>query len=131
MWSDPIADFLTRIRNAVRVRRRDVSVPSSGIKIAIAKVLQDEGYIRGYDVIEDPKQDKLRVQLKYGPRGEQILRSIRRESKTGCRLYRKVDELPKVLDGLGICIVSTNLGVVSDRICRERNVGGELLCTVY
>lgn len=131
MWSDPIADMLTRIRNAARVRRKQVSIPSSKIKVGIAQVLKDEGYINGFDVIEDGKQGILRVDLKYGPRGEVVMRSIKRESKGGCRVYKKVDTLPRVLDGLGIAIVSTPNGVLSDRACREQNVGGELLCTVY
>lgn len=131
MWSDPVADMLTRIRNAVSVRRKQVKIPASKLKVGIAKVLRDEGYINGYDLIEDKKQGVLRVDLKYGPRGEDIIHHIKRESHTGCRVYRKVEELPKVLDGLGICIVSTSKGVLSDRGCREQNVSGELLCTVY
>lgn len=131
MWSDPIADMLTRIRNAVRVRRRQVTIPSSKLKEGIARVLREEGYIDGYDVVADDKQGILRIQLKYGPRGEMVLRQLNRESHSGCRVYRKVDQLPRVLDGLGIAIVSTPRGVLSDRSCREQNVGGELLCTVY
>ncbi len=131
MWSDPIADMLTRIRNAVRVRRRQVTIPSSKLKEGIARVLREEGYVDGYDVIADDKQGILRIQLKYGPRGEMVLRQLNRESHSGCRVYRKVDQLPRVLDGLGIAIVSTPRGVLSDRSCREQNVGGELLCTVY
>lgn len=131
MWSDPVADMLTRIRNAVAVRRKQVKIPSSKLKVGIAKVLLDEGYINGYDVVEDKKQGMLRVDLKYGPRGEEIIHHIKRESHSGCRVYRKVDELPKVLDGLGICIVSTSKGVLSDRGCRDHKVSGELLCTVY
>lgn len=131
MWSDPIADMLTRVRNAARVRRPEVLIPSSKIKIGIARVLKEEGYINGFDVIEDTHQGKLRVQLKYGDRGEDVIHQLTRESKTGCRVYRKVKDLPKVLDGLGIAIVSTSQGVLSDRTCRERGVGGELLCTVY
>lgn len=131
MWSDPIADMLTRIRNAVRVRRPQVSIPSSKIKEGIAQVLKDEGYIKGYDVVANNKQGILRVDLKYGPRGEDVLNRIDRVSHCGCRVYRKVSELPRVLDGLGIAIVSTPKGVLSDRVCRELNVGGELLCTVY
>ena len=123
--------MLTRIRNAVAVRRRQVAIPSSKLKVGIAKVLQDEGYINGYDLVEDKKQGLLRIDLKYGPRGEDIIHHIKRESHSGCRVYRKVDELPRVLDGLGICIVSTSKGVLSDRGCREQNVSGELLCTVY
>lgn len=131
MWSDPVADMLTRIRNAVAVRRKQVKIPSSKLKVGIASVLRDEGYISGFDIIEDGKQGVLRVDLKYGPRGEDIIHSIKRESHSGCREYRKVAELPKVLDGLGICVVSTSKGVLSDRGCREHNVSGELLCTVY
>ncbi len=131
MWSDPIADMLTRIRNATTVRRRQVSMPSSKLKVGIAKVLLEEGYIVGYDVIDDKKQGVLRIDLKYGPRGEEIIHWIKRESHSGCRVYRKVENLPRVLDGLGVAIVSTSRGVMSDRVCREQNVSGELLCTVY
>jgi small subunit ribosomal protein S8 len=130
MWSDPIADMLTRIRNAVRVRRKQVSIPSSKLKVGIARVLLEEGYINGFDVVADTKQGVLRIDLKYGPRGEDIIHRIRRESKAGCRVYKKVGELPSVLDGLGISIVSTSKGVLSDRACREMNVSGEWLCTV-
>lgn len=131
MWSDPIADMLTRIRNAVRVRRKQVNIPSSKMKVGIARVLLEEGYISGYDVVEDTKQGILRIDLKYGPRGEEIIHRLRRESKAGCRVYRKVGNLPRVLDGLGISIVSTPKGVLSDRGCREMNVSGELICTVH
>ena len=130
MWSDPIADMLTRIRNAVRVRRKQVTIPSSRVKVGIAQVLRDEGYIDGFSVIEDTRQGILRIDLKYGPRGEDVIRDIQRLSKPGCRVYRGVADLPHVMDGLGIAIVSTNKGVLSDRRCREKSVGGELLCTV-
>jgi len=122
--------MLTRIRNAVRVRRKQVSIPSSKLKVGIARVLLEEGYINGFDVVADTKQGVLRIDLKYGPRGEDIIHRIRRESKAGCRVYKKVGELPRVLDGLGISIVSTPKGVLSDRACREMNVSGEWLCTV-
>ena len=118
MWSDPIADMLTRIRNAVRVRRKQVSIPSSKLKLGVAKVLRDEGYVTGYDVVPDTKQGVLRIELKYGPRGEMVLRNLDRVSKSGCRVYRGVDEIPRVLDGLGIAVVSTSKGVLSDRQCR-------------
>ncbi|RJP40917.1 MAG: 30S ribosomal protein S8 [Phycisphaerales bacterium] len=131
MWSDPIADMLTRIRNASRVRRKEVSVPCSKVKRGIARILQEEGYIKGFDVIDDGKAGILRLQLRYGDRGEDVIHDIRRVSKSGCRVYRGVSELPKVLDGLGIAIVSTSRGVLSDRRCREENVSGEVLCTVY
>ncbi len=131
MWSDPIADMLTRIRNAARVRRPQVSIPSSKLKVGIARVLQEEGYIQGFDVIDDTRQGILRIDLKYGPRGEDLIRSMQRASRPGRRLYRGVDEIPSVLDGLGIAILSTSHGVLSDRQCRAKRVGGELLCTVY
>jgi len=130
MWSDPIADMLTRIRNAAAVRRRQVKIPASKIKIGIAKVLKDEGFILGYDVVEDTKQNILRVDLKYGPRGENVIHGLKRVSRGGCRVYSGVKELPRVMDGLGISIVSTPKGVLSDRMCREQRVGGEVLCTV-
>lgn len=131
MWSDPVADMLTRIRNGIRVRKPKVTVPSSKVKVGIAEVLKDEGYILGFDVVEDHKQGVLRIDLKYGPEGQDLIHEIRRVSKPGCRRYAKVEELPQVLDGLGIAIVSTSAGVLSDRLCREKRVGGELLCTVY
>lgn len=131
MWSDPIADMLTRIRNAARVSKLRVNIPSSKLKVGIAQVLKDEGYVTSVDVIGDAKQGILRMDLKYGPNGEQVIHSIRRESKPGRRVYAGVGALPNVMDGLGIAILSTSLGVLSDRACREKNVGGELLCTVY
>lgn len=131
MWSDPIADMLTRIRNAARVRRKHVNIPSSKIKKGIAMVLKEEGYIRDFAVVEDAKQGLLRVELKYGDRGEDVLHTLKRVSRPGRRVYRGSDALPSVLDGLGISIVSTSQGVLSGRRCRERNVGGEVLCTVY
>ena len=131
MWSDPIADMLTRIRNAVGVRHKQATIPSSKLKVGIAQVLKDEGYIEGFDVIEDTKQGLLRIDLKYGPRGEDVMHHIERGSRVSRRVYRKVGDLPRVLDGLGIAIVSTSKGVLSDRKCRELNTGGELLCTVY
>lgn len=130
MWSDPVADMLTRIRNAVRVGRKQVQIPSSGLKVGIAKSLQEEGYILGSDVIDDGKQGILRIDLKYGPRGEDVIHDIQRVSRGGRRVYRKSADLPRVMDGLGIAIVSTNRGVLSDRQCREQNLGGEVLCTV-
>ena len=130
VWSDPIADMLTRVRNAVRVRREQVQIPSSKIKVGIAKVLKDEGFIKGYDVIENTHQGVLRVDLKYGPRGEDVIHSLKRISKGSQRVYRGVEDLPRVMDGLGVAIVSTPKGVLSDRTCREERVGGEVLCTV-
>ena len=127
---DPIADMLTRIRNANRVGRRFVQIPKSKICTGIAQVLKDEGYIEDFDVIEDAKQGNIRVKLKYSMTGEKIIHVIDRASKPGCRVYSGVETLPKVLNGMGISIVSTSKGVMSDRKARENNVGGELLCTV-
>ena len=128
--SDPIADMLTRIRNAVRNGTDRVDCRNSKICQGIARVLQEEGYITGFSVIDDGQQGVLRVELKYGPRGEQLIQLIRRESKPGRRLYKKVRDLPRPLEGLGIGIVSTPQGVLSDRQARQQHVGGELLCTV-
>lgn len=128
--SDPIADMLTRIRNAVRNRAKSVDCLNSKVCRGIADVLVSEGYVGGYEVVEDGRQGLIRVSLKYGPRGEQIINRVRRESKPGRRLYARVDELPRPLQGMGIAIVSTSAGVLSDRVCREKRVSGELLCTV-
>ena len=130
MWSDPIADMLNRIRNGVRSRAREVKIPASRLKANIAEVLKQEGYIAGYDRIDDGRQGSLRIFLKYGPQGDLVITQIRRYSKTGARLYRPADKLPRVLNGLGIAVVSTNQGVLSDRQCRERRIGGEVICTV-
>ncbi|HOK96121.1 MAG TPA: 30S ribosomal protein S8 [Anaerohalosphaeraceae bacterium] len=128
--SDPIADMLTRIRNAARVRRQQVYVKANKVCQGVAQVLKDEGYITDFDRIEDAHQGLLRIQLKYTPEGDPVITSITRVSKPGCRVYRGKDELPRVMGGLGIAIVSTNLGLMSDRKCRQHNVGGELICTV-
>jgi len=127
---DPIADMLTRIRNSNRVGRRMVLIPRSKICSGIAQVLKDEGYIADYDVVEDGRQGQLRVTLKYSNTGEKVIHTIDRQSKPGRRLYKKVGEMPSVLNGMGISVVSTSRGVMSDRRAREQNVGGELLCTV-
>jgi len=127
---DPIADMLTRIRNANRVGRRMVMVPKSKICAGIAQVLKDEGYIDQYDVIEDTAQGQLRIKLKYASNGDKVIHELDRNSKPGRRVYRKVGDLPNVLNGMGICVVSTSKGVMSDRRAREANVGGELLCIV-
>jgi small subunit ribosomal protein S8 len=130
MWSDPIADLLTRIRNAVRMHQREVKIPSSKLKVGVVRVLKQEGYVADFDQIDDGLQGILRVQLKYGPLGEPVITSLRRTSKPGGRVYRGVDELPKVLNGLGISIVSTSHGVMSDRECKERKIDEKLICTV-
>ena len=127
---DPIADMLTRIRNANRVGRRLVMIPKSKICTGIAQVLKDEGYIDEFDDIPDEQQGQIRIRLKYSTTGEKVIHMLDRASKPGCRVYRGVKELPKVLNGMGIAVVSTSKGVMSDRKAREANVGGELLCTV-
>jgi len=128
--SDPIADMLTRIRNAVRVNKEQVNVKASKICEGIAVVLKKEGYISDYDRIDDGNQGILRVMLKYDQEGRSIIREITRTSKPGCRIYCSVEKLPRVLAGMGIAIVSTSEGVMSDINCRQNNVGGEILCTV-
>ncbi len=129
--SDPIADMLTRIRNGAMANAKHVHIKNSKVCRNIAKVLKEEGYVEDFDVIDDAKQGLLRVTLKYGPNGERVIQSLRRESKPGCRVYRGVKDLPKVLEGLGVAIVSTSQGVMSDRKARQQNIGGELICTVY
>lgn len=128
--SDPIADMLTRIRNASAIGRPQVKVKATKICQGIVDVLKEEGYILGYDRIEDPRQDVLRVFLKYTPEGSPVIQDLERASKPGRRMYRGAADLPRVLNGMGIAIVSTSKGVMSDRVCRRENVGGELLCTV-
>jgi small subunit ribosomal protein S8 len=131
MMTDPIADMLTRIRNAVSVGKLDVVMPSSGTKLALAEVLKREGYIEGFEIIEKPAQNDIRVDLKYGPAGERVITNIERVSKPGRRIYKGVSDLKPVLRGLGIAVVSTSKGVLSDREAREARVGGEVLCRVW
>jgi small subunit ribosomal protein S8 len=128
--SDPIADMLTRIRNAMRVNKEQVNVKASKICEGIAVVLKKEGYISDFDRIDDGNQGILRIILKYDQEGRSIIREITRTSKPGCRIYCSVEKLPRVLAGMGIAIVSTSEGVMSDINCRQNNVGGEILCTV-
>ncbi|KPL24920.1 MAG: 30S ribosomal protein S8 [Phycisphaerae bacterium SM1_79] len=128
--SDPIADMLTRIRNATRINKGQVNVKASNICEGIAAVLKKEGYIEDFDRIDDGKQGILRIMLKYDQDGRSIINEITRTSKPGRRVYSSVDKLPRVLAGMGIAIVSTSKGVMSDQSCRESNVGGEILCTV-
>ncbi len=128
--SDPIADMLTRIRNASRVGKAQVNIKASNTCEGIAAVLKNEGYISDYDRIDDGKQGILRVVLKYDEEGQPAITEIMRTSKPGRRIYASVDSLPTVLNGMGIAVVSTSKGVISDRNCRENKVGGEILCTV-
>ena len=129
--SDTVTDMLTRVRNALRVGRDVVNIRASGICEGIAKVLKEEGYIEDYSRIDDGKQGLLRLYLRYGPGGEQVITELKRVSRPGRRVYRGAEELPRPLDGLGVAIVSTSRGVFSDRQCRKENVGGEVLCTVF
>ena len=128
--SDPIADMLTRIRNGGRVGMPEVMIRNSKVCTGVADVLKLEGYIKDYDIIDDGKQGLLRVNMKYSIEGDNVITSIQRLSKPGCRVYSTIEDMPRVLGGLGITIVSTSKGVMSDRKCREENVGGELICTV-
>ncbi len=122
--------MLTRIRNATRNRAKSVVCLNNKVCQGVARTLEAEGYINGFEVVEDNKQGTIHLDLKYGPRGEVLIHEIKRMSKPGCRVYRQVDDIPSPMQGLGISIVSTNKGVLSDRQCREERVGGELLCTV-
>ncbi|MCR4787614.1 MAG: 30S ribosomal protein S8 [Lachnospiraceae bacterium] len=130
--SDPIADMLTRIRNANTAKHDTVDIPSSKMKLAIADILLEEGYIRKYDVIDDGNFKTIRIALKYGQdRNERIISGLKRISKPGLRIYAGKEELPKVLGGLGIAIISTNQGVITDKKARELQVGGEVLAYVW
>ena len=130
--SDPIADMLTRIRNANTAKHDTVDVPASKMKLAIAQILLDEGYIKNFEVIEDGKFQTIHITLKYGvDKNEKIISGIKRISKPGLRVYAGKDEMPRVLGGLGIAIISTNQGVITDKKARELNVGGEVLAFVW
>lgn len=131
MMTDPIADMLTRIRNAVRVERPSIDIPMSKVKRGVAEVLKREGYIWDFEEVDASPARRLRLHLKYGPNGEQLIRHIRRVSKPGRRVYRGASDLRPVLGGLGISIVSTSRGVVSDREARQRRLGGEVLCELW
>jgi small subunit ribosomal protein S8 len=131
MMTDPIADMLTRIRNAVRVERPHIEMPISKVKRGLADALKREGYIWDWQEVDAQPVKHLRLELKYGPNGECVIQRIRRISKPGRRVYSKATDLRPVLDGLGISILSTSRGVVSDREARQRNIGGEVLCEVW
>lgn len=129
--TDSIADMLTRIRNANSAKHETVEIPASNAKKAIAKILLDEGYIKDYTVIEDDKQGIVRITLKYGANKSQILTGLRRVSKPGLRIYANCEEMPKVLKGLGIAIVSTSKGIMTDKEARRQNVGGEVWAYIW
>ena len=129
--TDPIADFLTRIRNANMAKHESLEVPASKIKRSIAEILKNEGFIRDYEFIEDNKQGIIRVFLKYGKNGERVISGIRRISKPGLRSYVKADTVPKVLNGLGIAILSTCEGVMTDKDARAKKIGGEVIAYIW
>jgi len=130
MMTDPIADMLTRMRNALMSGAPHCVVPGSRLKVAILDAMKREGFINTYEVAAEGPRSAVRVEFRFGPEGERVISSLARYSKPGCRRYRACNDLPKVRGGLGIAVVSTNQGVLSDRECRQRRVGGEVLCTV-
>ena len=129
--SDVIADMLTRIRNANSAKHETVDIPASGMKKSIADILKEEGYIAGYQIIEDGKQGIIRITLKYGRGTQKVIQGLRRVSKPGLRIYSNCEDMPKVMNGLGIAIVSTSKGVMTDKKARELHVGGEVLAFVW
>jgi small subunit ribosomal protein S8 len=129
--SDPLADMITRIRNAGMVNFRTVDVPLSTLKVGVAKVLKDEGYIEDYQILKDTVQGTMRINLKYGANGEKVVTGLSRVSKPGKRIYVKADKIPKVLSGLGIAVLSTSQGIITDQQARQLGVGGEVLCNVW
>lgn len=131
VMTDPIADMLTRIRNANSAKHESVDVPASNIKKSIAEILLGEGYIKGFDFIEDGKQGILRIELKYGENKIKVITGIKRISKPGLRVYANTQEIPRVLGGLGIAILSTSKGIITDKEARKNKVGGEVICYVW
>ena len=129
--SDVIADMLTRIRNANSAKHETVDVPASNMKKAIADILKEEGYIAGYQIVEDGKQGIIRITLKYGRGKQRVIQGLRRISKPGLRIYSNCEDMPKVMNGLGIAIVSTSKGIMTDKKARELNVGGEVIAFVW
>ena len=129
--TDPIADMLTRIRNANSAKHETVDVPASNMKKAIAEILNEEGYIKSYQIIEDGKQGVIRIALKYGPNKEKVISGLKRVSKPGLRIYAGAEELPRVLKGLGIAVISTSKGIMTDKKARSQNIGGEGLAFIW
>ena len=129
--TDPIADMLTRVRNALTIRRQEVMVPASKTKQAIAEILFNEGYIESYELVSDGNYKSIKLTLKYGPNGEKVIQGLKRISKPGLRVYAESRDIPMVLNGLGIAIVSTNKGIMADKEARRQNVGGEVLAFVW
>jgi small subunit ribosomal protein S8 len=129
--TDPIADYLTRIRNANTAYKDTVEIPASGIKKAMSEILKQEGFIKDYEYIEDGKQGVIRIYLKYGPNKEKVFTGLKRISKPGLRVYAQKDQVPKVLNGLGIAVISTSKGILTDKEARRVGVGGEVLCYIW
>lgn len=131
VMTDPIADFLTRIRNANTVMHEKVEIPASKMKKTLAEILKNEGFVKDYEYIEDGKQGIIRIYLKYGPNRERVITGLKRISKPGLRVYCKKDEIPKVLGGLGIAIISTSKGIMTDKEARKAGLGGEVICYIW
>lgn len=131
MMTDPIADLLTRVRNALGAKHQKVDVPHSNLKVEIVRILKDEGFVNNYKVMGEGPRKAIRVYLRYGPRGEQVVSSLERVSKPGCRVYVDSRNIPKVMGGIGINIISTSRGLMTDRRARRERVGGEILCRVF
>lgn len=131
VMTDPIADFLTRIRNGNMVMHETVEVPGSKIKMSIASIMKEEGYIKDYEYIEDGKQGIIRIYLKYGPNKEKVITGLKRISKPGLRVYVKKDEIPRVLGGLGTAVISTSKGLMTDKKARKEGLGGEVICYIW
>ena len=131
MMTDPIADMLTRIRNASMIRAEKVDIPASKLKLEITKVLKEKGFIKGYKVLKDKKQGVLRVSLKYAAGGERVISGLKRVSKPGRRVYADRKNIPRVMGGFGIAVLSTSKGIVTDEVCRHEGLGGEVLCYIW
>ena len=131
MMTDPISDMLTQIRNAIRIERQSIEVRASKVKAGVCQVLKDEGYIWDWQFVQAAPSPKIKIDLKYGPQGERVMQRIDRVSKPGCRVYQGWKDLKPVLDGMGICVISTSKGVMSDRQARARKLGGEVICRIW
>lgn len=131
MMTDPIADMLTRIRNSVLIKNEKIDIPASRIKVELAKILKEEGFVKSYKILKDKKQGILRLTPKYGPDNKPIITGLKRISTPGRRVYMGKDEIPKVMGGVGIAIITTSKGILTDKECRREGVGGEVLCYIW
>ena len=131
MMTDPISDMLTQIRNAIRIERQSIEIRASKVKAGVCQVLKDEGYIWDWQFVQATPSPLIKIDLKYGPQGERVVQRIDRVSKPGCRVYQGWQDLKPVLDGMGICVISTSKGVMSDRQARARKLGGEVICRIW